>query len=106
MDLTPTDDRILVEHLPPAVFPQGNGIILLPNRDPGEPDYARVVAVGPGRLTDNGTLMLPGVAVGDLVLVYPKAGHPITFKGTQYWFIQPGNILGRVTGVVGLEDTA
>ena len=99
MDMNPTDDRILVEHLPPGVFPQSTGLVFLPNREPNEPDYARVVKVGPGRLTDYGTMMAPNVKVGDLVLIYPKSGHPITALGKTYWFILPGNVLAVVTGV-------
>ena len=64
-----------------------------------DPDYARVVKVGPGRLTDYGTLMAPNVKVGDLVLIYPKSGHPITALGKTYWFILPGNVMAVVTGV-------
>lgn len=100
MVLTPVHDLILVEHLPADVFRQESGRVFLPNRMEFDPVYARVIAMGPGRSNEYGTAIPPICKVGDLLLLYPKAGHPVkTPEGRELWFIQPGNAMAVVTDV-------
>lgn len=100
MNLRPVLDNLLVEHLPPNVFKQAGGLVFLPNRIEGQPEYAKVIAMGPGRANEYGHTPAPICQVGDYVALYPKAGHPVALPGQpDRWVIQPGNVMGVVEGV-------
>lgn len=98
MELTPILDLIIVEHLQPDVFRLSGGKVWLPNRTDGEPEYARVLKVGPGRANEYGHTPAPVCQVGDIVALYPKAGHPVKIGERTVHVVQPGNLMGVVTG--------
>lgn len=103
MELKPINDMIVVDKLPPDAVKQSDGRIFLPNRNPGEPDFAVVLAVGPGRVSEATGQVMPRVCdPGDLVLVYPASGHPVTIdpkNNVMQWVLNPGHVMCKVEGV-------
>ena len=90
MTLTPLHDYILVEWLPTDPIEKTGGGLFLPNRDPNQPKYAIVMAVGTGRTSETGVHFPPSVKVGDLVLTHCHAGTPIELEGRTYRAVREG----------------
>lgn len=103
MVLKPVNDMLVVQKLPPDAVKQHDGKLFLPNRTPGEPDYAVVIAVGPGRTSEGTGQLMPSVcAPDDVVLVYPASGHPVTIdpvRNIVHWVLNPGHVMCKVEGV-------
>lgn len=66
-NLRPLYDRLVVKRLPVPAFSPG-GLIVRPNHQDMKSDRGRVLAVGQGKLLDNGELRRLDVAVGDIVI--------------------------------------
>src|SRR5581483_8819170 len=75
MKVRPLRDRILVQRIEEAE--QRIGGIIIPDTAKEKPQQAKVVAVGSGRVTDEGRTIPPDVKVGDYVLVGKYAGTEI-----------------------------
>jgi len=103
MELKPVNDMIVVDKLPQDAVKQSDGRIFLPNRTAGEPDFAVVIAVGPGRVSEGTGQTMPRICEpGDLVLVYPASGHPVTMDpraNVVHWVLNPGHVMCKVEGV-------
>ncbi len=78
--LRPVDDKVIVKLIKEkeALSPSG---LIIPGLNDEKPNQARVVAVGPGLMLDNGVLMKPDVEVGDLVVFSKYQGTEITHDG-------------------------
>lgn len=74
--LRPRGDRVVVEIDPKLDKTLDSGIVL-PNMTRTKPQTGRVVAVGPGRLLDNGTREPIDINVGDLVVYSKHAGTEV-----------------------------
>ena len=78
----PLADRVLVNPFDPE--DKSPGGIIIPTTGQEGPLRGEVVAVGPGRVLDNGTLVPVNVQVGDVV-IYPKyAGQEVRGKPQQH----------------------
>ena len=75
MSLKPRGDRVVVENVEQAEKTAGG--VILPDTAKEKPQVGRVVAVGPGRTTDDGKLIPTGLSDGQHVL-YSK------YSGTEY----------------------
>jgi chaperonin GroES len=64
-----------------------------------KPQEATVIAVGSGRITDDGETIPLDVYVGDRVLVGKYAGTDITLDGTEYLIVREDEILGVIEPV-------
>jgi co-chaperonin GroES (HSP10) len=60
------------------------------------PNQAIVMAVGPGRDIGGGTLLVPGIKVGQHIYYRPKSGDPIVVNKRLYWVIKDYDVLGLV----------
>ncbi|MDP2653900.1 MAG: co-chaperone GroES [Candidatus Omnitrophota bacterium] len=78
MKIQPLGDRIVVEPLEAAEKTKGG--ILLPDTAKEKPQEGKVVAVGKGKLLDNGQIHALEVKVGDRVLYGKYSGSEITNK--------------------------
>lgn len=74
MKLEPFYDNLIVRIIKDEQVSKA-GIILPHQSDPLSPVLCEVVAVGPGRLTNNSEFLLPPVVVGEKVLISHNAGH-------------------------------
>lgn len=96
MILEPIGDNILIE-LPKEESKENKtqSGILLPKKSESEArkDIAKVVAVGSGRLLNDGTLMPPSVKAGDMVLYNKYAGTMVTLNGNDYLLVKECDLL-------------
>jgi chaperonin GroES len=78
MDIKPLGDRVVIKPLEAESKTKGG--IVLPDTAKEKPQEGKVVAVGKGRILDNGTVQSPEVKVGDKVLYGKYSGNEITTK--------------------------
>ncbi len=70
--------------------------LLLSGSAKEKPQQAKVVAVGPGKLDDNGKLQKPEVEVGDIVLTSKYGGTDIKLDDKEYKILNSSDILAKV----------
>ncbi len=87
----PLADRVLVERLEPEEV-VGGGIII-PDTAKEKPQKARVVAVGSGRLNDEGERTPIDVKAGDHVLISKYGGTEVELNGTEHVIVREDDIL-------------
>jgi chaperonin GroES len=99
MILEPIGDNIVIE-LPQEDNKENktDSGILLPKKTEAEArkDIAKVVAVGSGRILNNGELLPPAVKPGDLVLFNKYAGTLLSLEGKNYLLIKECDLLAKL----------
>ena len=88
----PLRDRVLVRRLDEGE--QKVGGIIIPDTAKEKPQRAEVVAVGSGRILENGDRVPLTVKAGDRVLVGKWSGTDVKIDGTEYLIIKEDEILG------------
>ena len=94
--LEPLADRVLVKPIERQEVTKGG--ILLPDTAKEKPQEGKVLAVGPGKLTDDGKRIAMGIKVGDTVL-YARYG------GTEYKLDDEEVIILRESDILGVFST-
>lgn len=95
MELKPLGDRIVVKPL--EAENKSKGGIVLPDTAKEKPQEAKVVAVGRGKVLENGTVQAPEVKVGDKVLYGKYSGNEITTKeGEELLILREEDILAII----------
>lgn len=89
--LRPLGDRVLVKVL--AQEDKTAGGILLPDSAKEKPQTGEVVAVGPGKLKDDGSRVTPEVKVGDTVLYSKYSGTDMKLSDTEHMLVAEKDIL-------------
>jgi chaperonin GroES len=92
--IRPLDDRIVVEPLEAEEKTAGG--ILLPDTARQKPQRGRVLAVGPGKLLDNGKRGKMSVAKGDEVLFGRYAGNDIIVDRKEIKILRENDVLAKV----------
>ncbi|MDY3558495.1 co-chaperone GroES [Gemmata sp. JC673] len=92
--LKPLDDRVVLE--PTEAEEKTAGGILLPDTAKQKPQQGKVIAVGPGKLTDKGTRTVLAVKVGDTVLFGKYSGSDVEVNGKEYKIVRESEILGKL----------
>ncbi|HPZ81960.1 MAG: co-chaperone GroES [Thermogutta sp.] len=92
--LRPLDDRIVVEPMEAEETTPGG--IVLPDTAKEKPQRGKVLAVGPGRLMDNGKRTEMSVAVGDEVIFGKYSGTDIELEGKELKIIRESDVLAKV----------
>jgi chaperonin GroES len=95
MKIRPLDDRVVVEPLEAEEKTAGG--ILLPDTAKEKPQRGRVLAVGPGKLQDDGKRVAMAVAVGDEVLYGRYAGNEVELSGKDIKIMRESDLLAKVT---------
>ncbi|HEY7309986.1 MAG TPA: co-chaperone GroES [Gemmataceae bacterium] len=95
MKIRPLDDRVVVEPLEAEEVTAGG--ILLPDSAKQKPQRGRVLAVGPGKLNDNGHRSALAVQKGDEVIYGRYSGSDIEVDGKEIKIMREGDILAKVT---------
>ena len=90
----PLDDRIVVEPL--AAEEKTAGGIVLPDSAKEKPQRGTVLAVGIGRLLDNGKRGEMNVAVGDEVIYGKYSGSDIEIDGREIKILRESDVLAKV----------
>jgi chaperonin GroES len=94
MKFTPLSDRILVRRLE-ATEEQSGGIII-PDTAKEKPQKGEVIAVGPGRRTEEGKRLVVEVKKGQKVLIGKYSGSEVKIDGDEYIILREEDILGTV----------
>src|SRR5712692_1600795 len=94
LKIRPLDDRVVVEPLEAEEKTAGG--ILLPDTAKQRPQRGRVLAVGPGKLLDNGQRGKMAVAKGDEVLFTRYGGTDIEVDRKEIKILRESDILAKV----------
>ena len=95
MELKPLGDRVIVKPLEAQEKTKGG--IVLPDTAKEKPQEGKVVAVGKGKVLDNGNVQTPEVKVGDRILYGKYSGSEITTKdGEELLIMREEDILAIV----------
>lgn len=92
--LRPLGDRIIIE-LVETEEKTASGIVL-PDTAKEKPQEGKVVAVGTGRVLDNGERVAVEVAVGDRIIFSKYSGTEVKYQGTEYLILRESDILAVV----------
>merc|ERR1712066_115428 len=90
----PLLDRVLVQRLKAEVKTASG--VLLPDSAAKAPNWAKVLAVGPGRTNKDGELMPMNVNVGDTVVVPEYGGMTLEFDNEKYHVFRDEGMMGII----------
>lgn len=91
MKLQPLADRVIVKLVEKEEKTTGG--VILPDTAKEKPQEAEVIAVGKGRILDNGTTIAPEVKVGDRVIFAKYSGTEVKLDGVEYLILRENDIL-------------
>jgi chaperonin GroES len=94
VNIRPLHDRVLVKRLEQQE--QVRGGIIIPDTAKEKPQEAEVIAVGPGKLTDDGKRAAMDVQVGDRVLMGKYSGSEIKYEDNDYVILREDEILAVI----------
>jgi len=94
MNIRPLHDRIIVERLEEEAT-TASGIII-PDSAKEKPQQGNVIAVGKGKLTEDGKVLSLDVKVGDKVLFGKYSGTEVKIDGNEYLMMREDDVLGVV----------
>ena len=96
MNIRPLGDRILVKRIQEEEKTKGG--IIIPDTAKEKPQEGRVVAVGKGKVTEDGKLLAPDVKAGDRILFGKYAGSEVKLEGEEHLILREDDILGVLEG--------
>ena len=91
LKLKPLSDRVVVEAAPADDVSSGG--IILPDTAQEKPQQGTIVAVGPGKASDTGSIIKITVKKGDKVLYGKYSGTEIALEGTDHVIMRESDIL-------------
>jgi len=94
MNIRPLHDRIIVERLEEETTTAAG--IIIPDSAKEKPQQGKVVAVGKGKVTEDGKVLPLDVKVGNKVLFGKYAGTDIKLDGKEYLMMREDDVLGVV----------
>jgi chaperonin GroES len=92
--IKPLEDRIVIQQLA-AEQVTASGIVI-PDSAKEKPQEGEVVAIGPGRIDDNGNRVPLDVKVGDIVIYSRYGGTEVKYDGVEYLVLSARDILAVV----------
>ena len=94
MSVKPLEDRVLIKPSDPETKTESG--IYLPESAKEKPIQGKVVAIGPGKLLDNGERVKPSVRKGDTVVFGKYAGSEIEIKNVKHMIMRESELLGII----------
>jgi chaperonin GroES len=94
MKIRPLHDRVIVQRLEEEEKTKGG--IIIPDTAKEKPQEGKVIAVGPGKILENGTKVTLDVKVGDKILFGKYSGTEIKIEGEEYLMMREDDILGVI----------
>ncbi len=94
MNIRPLHDRVVVERLDEERKSAGG--IVIPDNAAEKPDQGEIIAVGNGKILEDGTQRPLDVKVGDRVLFGKYTGQAVKVEGTEYLVMREDDIMGVV----------
>ena len=95
ISIKPLEDRIVVQTVE-AEQVTASGIVL-PGTAQEKPQEGKVMAVGPGRVDDNGNRIPVDVAEGDVVIYSKYGGTEVKYAGEDYLILSARDVLAVIT---------
>ena len=94
MKLRPLNDRILVKRVEEETKTKGG--IIIPDSAKEKPAEGEVVAVGAGKVGDDGKKIVPEIKKGDRILFGKYSGTEVKIDGEEYLIMREDDILGVI----------
>ncbi len=94
INLKPLADRVIVK--PSEAEEKTKGGIILPDTAKEKPIEGTIVAIGPGKVSDDGKIVKPEVKVGDKVLYGKYSGTEVTVEGVEYLIMRESDIFAII----------
>ncbi len=94
MKIRPLHDRIIVKRLDEEEKTKGG--IIIPDSAKEKPSEGKVIAVGKGKLTDDGKILKLDVKAGDRVLFSKYAGTEVKIDDVEHLIMREDDILGII----------
>jgi len=94
MKVKPLADRVLVK--PQEEEEVKKGGIIIPDTAKEKPQQGKIIAVGPGKLSETGQRIAPEVKKGDVILYGKYSGTEVTIDGEEYLIMRESDILAVV----------
>jgi chaperonin GroES len=95
VSIQPLEDRIVVRQVE-AEQTTASGLVI-PDTAKEKPQEGEVVAVGPGRVADNGTRIPLDVQVGDKVVYSKYGGTELKYSGEEYLVLSARDVLAVIS---------
>ena len=92
--IQPLSDRVVVKALDESE--QMRGGLYIPDTAKEKPSQGEVVAVGPGKISDDGTRLDMDVKVGDKVLYGKYSGTDVTLDGEEFLILRESDVLAVI----------
>jgi len=94
MKIRPLQDRVIVKRLEEEEKTKGG--IIIPDTAKEKPQEGKVIAVGKGKVNDDGKLTRLDVKVGDKILFGKYSGTEIKLNGEEHLIMREDDILGVI----------
>ena len=94
MNIKPLGERVLVEPIKEDEVNKGG--IIIPDSAKERPQEGKVIAVGTGKVDDNGKIVPFNVKVGDVVLMPKYGGTEVKMDGKEYQIMREDDILAII----------
>ena len=95
MNVIPLHDRVLLKRLEEKEVVKGG--IIIPDTAKEKPQEAEVIAVGKGRVSEDGKVVPLDVKKGDRVLIGKFSGTEVTFEDIEHVIVREEEILAKIT---------
>ena len=92
--IIPLNDKIII--LPQEEGEQMYGNIVVPDTGKEKPETGKVLAVGPGRINSNGTLIPNKIKVGQIIMVPKFGAQVVTLENETYIVASENDVLGII----------
>jgi chaperonin GroES len=96
MKIRPLQDRVIVKRI--AEEEKTKGGIIIPDTAKEKPQEGKVIAVGKGKVNDDGKLIPLQVKAGDKILFGKYSGSEIKIDGEEHLIMREEDILGVIEG--------
>lgn len=94
MNVRPLHDRIIVRRLDEGE--QNIGGIIIPDSAKEKPQQGKILAVGDGRVTEDGTRITMDVRPGNVILFGKYSGQDVTIDGEDYLIVKEDEVLAVI----------
>ena len=94
MNIRPLHDRVVIERLEEERTSAGG--IVIPDSAAEKPMRGKVMAIGPGKMLDNGSIIPLGVKAGDEVLFGKYSGTEVKVNGAEVVVMREDDIMGII----------
>ena len=94
MRLRPLHDRVIVKRIEEKEKTSGG--IIIPDTAKEKPQQGKVIAVGKGKILENGKVMPPTVKEGDRILFGKYSGTEVKIEGDDYLIMREDDVLGVI----------